>query len=494
MKEITIVGLGPGDYKQLSLEALGIMKNAETLVFRTEKHPVAERIRESGISFTCCDDIYDSCESFDETYEQISRRILDLCREKGQVVYAVPGHPLVAEKSVELILAGAGKDIKVNIVPALSFIDVILSSLKIDPIYGLKIIDGLSIKTQKPDQKCGNIITQVYDKLVASEVKLVLMDYYTDDFEIYIIRAAGVEGQERIESIPLYELDRIEWMDYLTSIYIPPAKDSGARYKSFDDLVELMESLRGEKGCPWDKEQTRESLKPYLLEETYEVLDAIEKDDLELIVEEFGDLLLQVVFHSQIARENGEFDINEVITNIVNKLIIRHPHVFGDVKATSESGALKSWEASKRKYKGIDTYTKTLEDIPEILPALMRSYKVQQKAALAGFDWDEVEEAFSKVYEEAEELKEVYKTGEKAIIEEEIGDLLFSVVNVSRFLKVQPELALRSTTEKFIRRFKYIEETALQSGRKLDKMSLQEMDKLWNEAKQQVLAKKDEKK
>lgn len=494
MKEITIVGLGPGDYKQLSLEALEIMKNAETLVFRTEKHPVADSIRELGINFTCCDDIYDNCESFDETYERISQRILSLCHEKDQVVYAVPGHPLVAEKSVELIRTGAGEDIQVNIVPAMSFIDVILGSLKVDPIYGLKIIDGLSIKVQKPDKKCGNIITQVYDRLVASEVKLMLMNYYIDDFEIYIIRAAGVEGQERIEKVPLYDLDRIEWMDYLTSIYIPPAEDSGARYKSFDDLVEIMEGLRGEKGCPWDKKQTRESLRPYLLEETYEVLDAIEKDDLELIVEELGDLLLQVVFHSQIAGEDGEFDINDVITNIANKLFIRHPHVFGDVEATSESGALKSWEASKRKNKGIEMYTKTLEDIPEILPALMRAYKVQQKAALAGFDWDKAEEAFLKVYEEAEEVKEVYKTGEKAIIEGEIGDLLFSVVNVSRFLKIQPELALKATTEKFIKRFRYIEETALQSGKKLDKMSLQEMDKLWNEAKQQFLAKKDEKK
>lgn len=489
MQKIIIVGLGPGDYKQLSLEALEVIKNSPTLVLRTEKHPVVDRIRELGISFTSCDDIYDSCESFDETYERICRRVLSLCGEKGQVVYAVPGHPLVAEKSVEMIEAEAGENIKVRIIPALSFIDVILSALKIDPIYGLKIIDGLSIRAQKPDVKCGNIITQVYDRLVASEVKLMLMDYYRDDFEICVIRAAGVEGQERIERLPLYELDRIEWMDYLTSIYIPPALE-GARYKSFDDLTEIMDSLRGENGCPWDREQTRESLRPYLLEETYEVLDAIEKDDIELIVEELGDLLLQVVFHSQIAKEDGEFDINEVITNIVNKLIFRHPHVFSDVKATSESGALKSWEASKRKHKGIDTYTQTLVDIPEILPALMRAYKVQQRAALAGFDWDKVEDAFSKVYEEAEEVKEVYKTGEKAIIEGEIGDLLFSVVNVSRFLKVQPELALRTTTEKFIKRFRYIEETALQSGKKLDKMSLREMDKLWNEAKQQVFIKK----
>ena len=301
MPKIIIVGLGPGDYRQLSLEALEILKGAETLVMRTEKHPVIDRIRELGISFTCCDDIYDNGESFDDTYERISQRIISLSLEKGEVVYAVPGHPLVAEKSVELIAAKAGCDIQVRIIPALSFIDVILSALRIDPADGLKIIDGLSIKTQKPDKNCGNIITQVYDRLVASEVKLMLMDYYKDDFEICVLRAAGVEGQERIERIPLYELDRIEWVDYLTSVYIPPALEE-AKYKSFDELVGLMERLRSEDGCPWDKKQTRESLKPYLLEETYEVLDAIEKDDIDLIVEELGDVLLQVVFHSQIAK------------------------------------------------------------------------------------------------------------------------------------------------------------------------------------------------
>ncbi|MGE5629542.1 MAG: nucleoside triphosphate pyrophosphohydrolase [Caulobacteraceae bacterium] len=482
MTRITIVGLGPGDYRQLSLEALEYIKEAVTLVLRTEKHPVVDYIRSRKIGFTTCDDIYDSEASFEGTYERICERVLNLCKEKGEVVYAVPGHPLVAEKSVELIANKADEGMEVRIIPALSFIDVVLSSLRIDPAYGLKIIDGLSLKSQKPDTKCGNIITQVYNRLVASEVKLKLMDYYKDDFEICVIRAAGVPGQEKIARMPLYELDRVEWVDYLTSIYIPPVYND-EKYKSMDDLVNLMERLRGEDGCPWDKEQTRETLKPYLLEETYEVLDAIEKDDVELLVEELGDLLLQVVFHAQIAKEDGEFDINDVITGIVTKLIIRHPHVFGDVKVTSESGALKSWEASKRKHKGIDNYTQTLTDIPEVLPSLMRSFKVQQKAALTGFDWDNIDDVFAKVYEEYEELKEVYKTGEKDIIEEEFGDLLFSIVNVSRFLKLQPELALRAATEKFIKRFEYIEKTALQSGKKLDKMSLQEMDKLWEQAK-----------
>ena len=486
MKKLKIIGLGSGDYKQLTLSSVEQLKAADILILRTEKHPTVDYIRSLGITFTTCDDIYDSSETFEATYSQISQRVINSCEAGKVLVYAVPGHPLVAEKSVELVIDMAKDSIEIEIVPAVSFIDSIFTALRIDPAYGLKIIDGLSLDTQKPDFNCGNIITQVYSRFVASEIKLKLMELYKDDTEIYVIRAAGVIGQERIEKLPLYELDRIDWIDYLTSVYIPPVGEE-ARFKTMDELIALMGRLRGEGGCPWDREQTRESLKPYLLEETYEVLDAIEKDDIDLLVEELGDLLLQVVFHAQIAKEDGEFDINDIITGIVDKLIQRHPHVFGDVIATTESGALKSWEASKRKLKGITTYTQTLVDVPDILPGLMRSYKVQQKAALVGFDWDDIKYAIAKVHEELEEVKEVYNTGNKQIIEEEIGDLLFSVVNVARFLNIQPELALRGTIEKFIRRFQFIEETALQNGKKIDKMTLQEMDKLWNLAKKTKL-------
>lgn len=482
MKKLKIIGLGSGDYKQLTLSAVEQLKAADNIILRTEKHPTVDYIKSLGIQFNTCDDIYNSAETFEATYNEISERVIKSCEEDKVLVYAVPGHPLVAEKSVELTLQKAKDKIEVEIVPAVSFIDSILTALQIDPAYGLKIIDGLSLEIQKPDFHCGNIITQVYSRLVASEIKLKLMELYKDDTEIYIIKAAGVKDLERIEKLPLYELDRIDWVDYLTSIYIPPIGE-GAKYKTMDELVALMTKLRGEGGCPWDREQTRESLKPYLLEETYEVLEAIEKDDIDLLVEELGDLLLQVVFHAQIAKEDGEFDINDITTGIVNKLVERHPHVFGDVIATTESGALKSWEASKRKLKGITTYTQTLVDIPETLPNLMRSYKIQQKAALVGFDWDDVKDAIAKVDEELEEVKEVYNTGNKQIIEEEIGDLLFAVVNVARFLNIQPELALRGTINKFISRFRYIEETALQNGSNIDKMTLQEMDKLWNQAK-----------
>lgn len=482
MKKLIIIGLGSGDYKQLTLSAVEQLKSADVLIFRTEKHPTVDYVRSLGVSFGVCDDIYDNAQTFEDTYSKISDRVIERCEDNKTLVYAVPGHPLVAEKSVELLLQKVGSDFDVEIMPAVSFIDSILTALRIDPAYGLKIIDGLSLDIQKPDFHCGNIITQVYSRFVASEIKLKLMELYKDDIEIYVVRAAGVKDLERIERLPLYELDRIDWVDYLTSVYIPPVHEN-AKFKTMDELIALMEQLRGADGCPWDREQNRESLKPYLLEETYEVLDAIEKNDIDLLVEELGDLLLQVVFHAQIAKEDGEFDINDIITGIVNKLVERHPHVFGDVIATTESGALESWEASKRQLKGVTSYTQTLTDIPQALPNLMRSYKIQQKAALVGFDWDDVKDAIAKVEEELDEVKEVYNTGNKDIIEEEIGDLLFAVVNVARFLKIQPELALRGTIDKFITRFKYIEDTALQMGKKMEKMTLEEMDELWNQAK-----------
>ncbi|EYE87901.1 nucleotide pyrophosphohydrolase [Fervidicella metallireducens AeB] len=477
---IKIVGLGPGSNEDLTLKSINVMKNANNLYLRTYKHPNVEYIKSLGINFTTFDDLYEEGESFDEVYETIADKIVNL----KDVVYAVPGHPLVAEKSVQLIIEKAEKqNIEVEIVPALSFIDAVINAMKADPVEGLKIIDGLQLDTQVPDTRVGNIITQVYSRLVASEIKLKLMEYYDDDVEVYLIRAAGVEGEEKIERMPLYEIDRVSWVDYLTSLYIPPVK-SKSKY-DFKDLLDVMEKLRGEDGCPWDREQTHESLKRYLIEEAYEVIDAIDKDDMDNLCEELGDVLLQIVFHSQIAKEFGEFSISEVITGITDKMIKRHPHVFGEDVCKNSDEVLKNWEERKREEKNLKTYTEALKSIPSSLPALMRSYKVQEKAAEVGFDWDKVEDAVNKIYEELKELLEVYKTNENGKIIEEMGDLLFAVVNVARFLDINPEFALTKTAEKFITRFEYIEKTAIKNGIKMEEMTLEEMDMLWNEAKNQ---------
>ena len=260
---------------------------------------------------------------------------------------------------------------------------------------------------------------------------------------------------------------------------------------SFEDLLEVMKILRSENGCPWDREQTHDSLKRYLIEETYEVLEAIDKKSKDMLCEELGDLLLQIVFHAQIAEENGEFDINDVITGISKKMYDRHTHVFGEDKAETAQDVVNNWEVIKRKEKRIETYTEDLRKIAPNLPALMRSYKVQQKAAKAGFDWNDIKDVIDKVYEEINELNSAREAQDIEKVSEELGDLLFSVVNVSRFLNVHPELALNATVEKFINRFEYIEKTVSKEGRKLENLSLKEMNLLWDDAKTHIFKKKD---
>lgn len=258
------------------------------------------------------------------------------------------------------------------------------------------------------------------------------------------------------------------------------------RYE-FQDLLEIMQVLRREDGCPWDREQTHESLKKYLIEETYEVLEAIDLKDKAKVADELGDLLLQIVFHAQIGAEEKTFDINDVITAICRKMILRHTHVFGEDKAETAEDVLQNWEAIKKKEKGIESQTQVLKDVPANLPALMRSYKVQQKAAQVGFDWEQIKDVFDKVDEEINELRDVYTSKNMERITDEMGDVFFALVNLSRFLKVQPELALTGTINKFINRFEYIEREAAKEGRKLEEMTLAEMDVLWNKAKIHII-------
>lgn len=250
-----------------------------------------------------------------------------------------------------------------------------------------------------------------------------------------------------------------------------------------NDLIEIMRLLRSENGCPWDKVQTHETIKKSLIEETYEVIEAINKKDNGLLCEELGDVLMQVVFHAQIENEKGVFDFSDVTDGVCKKLVERHPHVFGDITVKDSDEVLKNWDAIKSKSKNRKTQTDKMLSVPRELPALMRSAKIQEKAAKVGFDWDNADGAFQKVLEETEELKQAVKNNDKENINEELGDLLFSVVNVSRFLDVDAEEALTSSTDKFLKRFSVVESLAKQRGIDMEKSSLEELDRLWDEAK-----------
>lgn len=254
-----------------------------------------------------------------------------------------------------------------------------------------------------------------------------------------------------------------------------------------DDLLKIMRILRSENGCPWDREQDHHSIRNNFIEEAYEAVEAIDTEDTELLKEELGDVLMQVIFHSIMEEEIGSFNFDDVADGVCKKLIVRHPHVFGDVQADTSDEVLKNWDRIKKETKNQKSYTDTLLSVPKNLPALMRSTKVQQRAARAGFDWDNADGAMDKIKEETAELEAAMQKGSSEEIENELGDLLFSVVNLSRFVDVNSEEALTRSCEKFIRRFDTIEKLANERGINMTESSLEELDKLWDEAKKQSL-------
>ena len=258
---------------------------------------------------------------------------------------------------------------------------------------------------------------------------------------------------------------------------------------NFKRLLDIMAQLRSPEGCPWDREQTPQSLKPYLIEETYEVLEAIDQNNDENIAEELGDLLLQVVFHAQIASEESRFTIDDVTQAISDKLIRRHPHVFGDVEAKTPDEVVKNWESIKAKEKP-KKKTSVLDGVPPQLPALFKARRLQEKAARVGFDWDDIDDVAAKVKEETQELVQAKKSGQQQHIEEEFGDLLFSLVNLARYLNICPEEALTQTNNKFRRRFQYIEQELSQVKKTPQEATLEEMDALWEKAKKETYPQK----
>ena len=485
--EIILAGLGPGDPSALPGAVLEELAAEGQTWLRTEIHPAVARLKEQGIKFNTFDHLYGIAADFEHVYRQIAENIMAAGRT-GRVVYVVPGHPLVAEESVRLILEGAKKEgIAVRIIPAMSFLDALFVSLRIDPVSGLHLVDGLRLDRQWPDPGTGTVVTQVYSQLVASDIKLSLMEYYPGEHRVTVIRAAGVPGKEKLEEVPLYEIDRLSWLDHLTCLYIPPLADyhGPARYP-LDPLVNVMALLRSDKGCPWDREQDHHTLKKYLLEESYEVLEAIETGDMYNICEELGDLLLQIVFHAQIAYEEDYFDINDVVAGITEKMLRRHPHVFAGAEVKDSSEVLVNWEAIKKREKQDrqqPAAQSVLSGIPGHLTALMKAQKIQVRAAQVGFDWPDYRGALDKVYEELEEIKAAIKQENKKQQESETGDLLFAAVNLARLLGVDAETALTGTVGKFINRFHYIEEKVTENRKDLKKCSLEELDFYWEEAK-----------
>ncbi|MCM3635880.1 nucleoside triphosphate pyrophosphohydrolase [Paenibacillus camelliae] len=494
-KKITVVGLGSGDADQLTLGVWKLLQRADRLYVRTKHHPMMTMLDAEGIAYTSFDDIYERHSNFPDVYKEIVDALVAEVERLAQhetsephIVYAVPGHPMVAESTVQQLLTRCEENgIELSVRGGESFLDAAFASLKFDPIEGFVLLDAAELDPSQLQPRLHTLIGQVYDSFTASDVKLALMERYPDDYEVIVGHALGVAGQEQIHKVPLYELDHLQGYHNLSIIYVPRSSEAALQNRMFDRLHEIVRILRSPEGCPWDKEQTHQSIRKNFIEELYEALEAIDNDDPQAMQEEFGDVLLQLMLHSQMEEELGSFSIYDVIETLNEKLIYRHPHVFGDLSAQSADEALQSWDAMKKqeqKEKGIAAKRPSqLDGIPKDLPALLTAYKLQKKAAKVGFDWDDIGPVLDKIAEELEELKQELASGDQQKQAAELGDLLFAVVNAARFIGADPEESLAKTNLKFKTRFQYIEKQLRINNKSFDDTNLIEMDQWWDEAK-----------
>lgn len=475
---ITIVGLGPGSAGDLTLEAHRVLAEAPEIWLRTRIHPVVASLPSSAV-LRDFDSFYDNARDFAEVYERICAELMHIASGRD-VVYAVPGHPLVGEATVRRLLAESRSGgPPVRIVAGLSFLEPVCTALGIDPLEaGLQIVDALSPHLE-PDRPA--LCAQVYARHVASGLKLVLLDLYPPEHAVTVVTAAGVEDAQLIWTGPLAELDRGDRFDHLSSVYLPALQPELNR-RTFAGLRGILHRLYAPGGCPWDREQTHTSLRPYLLEETYEALEALDSNDPHALAEELGDLLLQVGLHCEIAAEAGEFDYGDVFEGITSKLIRRHPHVFGDVTVRNAEDVAANWQVIKQAERSAaeEPARSILAGVPKSMPALAFGKSVQSRAAQIGFDWREMDGVVDKLGEEVAELRRAASPEER---EEEFGDILFTLVNVARWLGISPEEALRRANQKFVRRFGAVEALARERNMNMKEAGLDALDALWNEVK-----------
>ncbi|MBN2390963.1 MAG: nucleoside triphosphate pyrophosphohydrolase [Anaerolineae bacterium] len=482
MSHITIVGLGPGAFDQLTQEAITTLSQASEVWLRTARHPVVPHLP-AGPEIHSFDALYEESETFEEVYATIARQVLALGARTEGVVYAVPGHPLVGESTVTQILKAAREDgISTRIVPGLSFIEPALTALALDALDGLQIVDALDVigtyyPILNPDVPV--LIAQVYSRAVASDLKLVLMNLYPDEHQVALVDAVGTAA-ETVIWCPLYEIDHRDHTS-LTSLYVTSLPYVG----SFEHLLETVAHLRSPEGCPWDREQTHASLRETMLEETYEVLEALDWEDDDALCEELGDLLLQVVMHAQIAGEEGVFQMADVVAGIDAKLKRRHPHVWGEVQVSGAHEVIVNWETIKReerKNKGnarAETPRFLLDGVPKTLPALAQARAYSSRAARVGLDKVEIAADAAHIQQVMETFLQTYSVEDQGAA---LGEVLFAIAQCAGRLELDPEAVLREANLRFARRMRYVEQIAREQGVALASMDAAESLRLWRES------------
>ncbi len=475
MKKIYIAGMGCGGRNDITLNAVETLKKCDRVFLRTAVHPSVSELDRCGIHYETFDSLYESADNFETLYAEIAQRVTEC--EGENTGYVVPGSAVFAEKTVQLICKN--ENCETHILPSVSFIDGILAMLKLDGADSFKLTDALRLDTQHCDPDCLNIICQIYDRDVAADTKLALMKYYDEETEVFLV--SGASGEDAVcERLKLYEIDRSRSINHLTSLVIP-AQNFRTAPAGLASLQKLVAALRGENGCPWDKAQTHASLTPYVVEEAYEVVEAIRLNDADNLKEELGDLLYQVMLHSELAAEEGRFDIYEVIRGVSEKLIRRHPHVFAG--AARENDMNKMWEKLKEQEHTYASLTAEMQDVPKSFPALIYAEKIQKKAAKADFDFKDAAEAAHKTAEELGEFSDALEKNDTAAIAEEGGDLLFAAVNTMRLAGLNSEEALKNACEKFMRRFAAVEAAAIADGTSLKELGAEKADKYWEKVK-----------
>lgn len=482
---VTIVGLGPGTEGLVTQETLQVIASATTKFVRTKRHPSASLVGDA-VSF---DDEYDRRDTFAEVYAAIAERVVQSAMTNGSALYAVPGSPGVLEDGVRKLVSDQRIDARV--LPAVSFLDLAWLRLSIDPVNeGVRMIDAHRFAEAAAAERGPFLVAQCHADWVLSDVKLAF-EAATGDEEVVVLHHLGLPD-ERVVRVAWNDLDRLERehgiaADHLTSLYIPKLAEPIA--SEMAKLHRLARTLREQ--CPWDQEQTHASLIRYLIEETYEVVDALNAldsenpDTDETLIEELGDLLYQVEFHATIAEQEGRFSLADVARATHDKLVRRHPHVFGDAQAQTAGDVVTTWDEIKRRERAekggesVDFFA----GVSRAAPSLSLAQKLQKRAAEVGFDWPNVDGAAAKLDEEIGELRSAYTGGDPQATRMELGDVLFSVVNVARKLGLDAETALRDASDKFVARFTRVQSLATQRSIRLDECDLALLDALWDEAK-----------
>jgi tetrapyrrole methylase family protein/MazG family protein len=487
--KVVVVGVGPAGADLVVPAARAALEANPVRFARTARHPAISDLAATGIELASFDDRYDTAADLDECYRSIVDALVEAAVEHGTVVYAVPGSPAVAERTVELLheRARAGA-IELDVVPGMSFAELAWTRLGVDPLTtGARIVDGRDL-AGGIDLGTPLLVAQCDHALVLGDVKLALLERLDPATTVTVLQRLGLPD-ERVAAVPLAELDRAVEPDHLTSVFVPATGASATR--ELGRLLALAEQLRAPGGCPWDAEQTHHSLTRYLLEESYEVVEAVEglpadapagvaADDpgYAALVDELGDLLYQVIFHAVLAHEAGAFDMSDVARGIHDKLVRRHPHVFGDTAADTSDAVMANWEQIKKEEKGVESI---VAGITPGLPSLLYAHKLMRKAASVGLDPGGVERSLARVDSAAARLRA--GTDERdADAEAVLGELLAAAVALARALGVDTESALRGWSARFRSRFERMEQLAVDRDLDLHALDARAVEALWEEA------------